>query len=165
MPVLGAGGLSDGRSLAALLSLGCAGGVFGTRFVLTPESQYSDKQKEALIKASHSDTIRTFAFDDARGTLGWPKGTDGRGIRNLTVSEYMNDILEAQRQGKQDDGAQRRMERYKQAAKEVDVDRIVIWAGSGVGSMNSLVKADELVSLITQQTVEAIQRMQSWIET
>ncbi|SJX62027.1 uncharacterized protein SRS1_10656 [Sporisorium reilianum f. sp. reilianum] len=163
-PVLGAGGLADGRSLAALLAAGCAGGVYGTRFVLTPESTYSQLQKEELVRAKGSATLRTFAFDDARGTLGWPQGTDGRGLRNTTVEEYERDLQEQVKAGKEDpEGARRRMERYKQAAKENDTDRIVIWSGTGVGAMDAIVPAQQVVQEITREAIEALSRAQSYV--
>lgn len=164
-PVLGAGGLADGRSLAALLAAGCAGGVYGTRFVLTPESTYSQLQKEELVKAKGSATLRTFAFDDARGTLGWPSGTDGRGLRNKTVEEYERDLADQVKAGKEDpQGAKRRMERYKQAAKENDTDRIVIWSGTGVGAMDAIVPAKQVVQDITREAVDALSRVQSYVQ-
>ncbi|SNX82923.1 uncharacterized protein MEPE_01629 [Melanopsichium pennsylvanicum] len=163
-PVLGAGGLCDGKSLASLLAAGCDGGVFGTRFVLTHESTYSQLQKEELVKAKSSATLRTFAFDDARGTLGWPQGTDGRGLRNRTVEEYEKDLEQEIKQGKVDqDGAKRRMKRYEQAAKQNDTNRIVIWAGTGVGTINSIVSAKQVVQDITREAVDALQRVQSYI--
>lgn len=164
-PVLGAGGLADGHSLAALLAAGCAGGVFGTRFVLTPESTYSQVQKEELVKARSSATLRTFAFDDARGTLGWPHGTDGRGLRNKTVEEYERDLQEQVKAGKENpEAAKRRMERYKQAAKENDTDRIVIWSGTGVGAMDAIVPAEQVVQQITDEAVQALVRVQSYLQ-
>lgn len=164
-PVLGAGGLADGRSLASLLAAGCSGGVFGTRFVLTPESTYSQVQKEALVQAKSSATLRTFAFDDARGTLGWPQGTDGRGLRNKTVEEYERDLQQEVKEGKEDpEGAQRRMERYKQAAKENDTDRIVIWSGTGVGAMGAIVPAEKVVRDITEEAIDALSQVQSYVQ-
>ncbi|KAJ9477974.1 NMO domain-containing protein [Pseudozyma hubeiensis] len=164
-PVLGAGGLADGRSLASLLAAGCAGGVYGTRFVITPESTYSDVQKEELVKARSSATLRTFAFDDARGTLGWPNGTDGRGLRNKTVEEYERDLQEQIKAGKEDaEGAKRRMERYKQAAKENDTDRIVIWAGTGVGAMDAIVPAKQVVQDITREAIDALSAVQGYVQ-
>ncbi|SPO22126.1 uncharacterized protein UTRI_02131_B [Ustilago trichophora] len=163
-PVLGAGGLADGKSLAALLASGCAGAVYGTRFVLTPESTYSQVQKEALVAAKSSETLRTFAFDDARGTLGWPQGTDGRGLRNKTVEEYERDLQEQVKAGKEDpEGAKRRMERYKQAAKENDTERIVIWSGTGVGAMDAIVPAAEVVRQITDEAVQALETVRSYV--
>lgn len=88
-PVIAAGGLVNGGHLAAFLTLGASGGVFGTRFLLSPESKYTDIQRQALINASASDSVRSMAFDHARGTLGWPRGIDGRGLRNSQYLIYL----------------------------------------------------------------------------
>jgi len=80
--VIGAGGLAIGRHVAELLGLGAAGAVLGTRFLLTPESLYSDAHKQALVAADSSSSIRSMAFDQARNALSWPSGVDGRGLRN-----------------------------------------------------------------------------------
>jgi nitronate monooxygenase len=84
-PVLAAGGLVTGAHLAALLALGASGIVIGTRFLLCPESLYTDSQRNALLSADSTQSVRTMAFDEARETLGWPKGIDGRGLHNGSV--------------------------------------------------------------------------------
>ena len=81
-PLVGAGGLAIGTQIASLLTLGVSGVVLGTRFLLSPESLYSDSQRQALIAADSSNSVRTMAFDHARNTLGWPEGVDGRALRN-----------------------------------------------------------------------------------
>lgn len=162
-PVLGAGGLADGKSLASLLAAGCAGAVYGTRFVMTPESTYSDIQKTALTAAKSSETLRTFAFDDARGTLGWPQGTDGRGLRNLTVKEY-EDYIKSNAPSSTDRAAEERRERYKTAAKENDTDRIVIWAGTGIGAINQVAPAAQVVSDITAEAIQALEAAHRYIQ-
>jgi len=80
--VIGAGGLATGGHVAELLGLGAAGAVLGTRFLLTPESLYSDAHKQALVAAVSSSSVRSMAFDQVRGTLGWPSGVNGRGLHN-----------------------------------------------------------------------------------
>lgn len=77
-----AGGLSSGAHVASLLALGASGVVLGTRFLLSPESLYTDAQREALLRAKNNSTVRTMAFDHARGSLDWPEGIDGRALRN-----------------------------------------------------------------------------------
>lgn len=149
-PVLGAGGLSGGRSLAALLTLGAHGGILGTRLLLTPEAAYNDAQKSVLLKAGPGDTKRTMAFDEARGTLGWPAGVDGRGVVNETLRAY-----EAQ-----EGTPEQRRERYSAAEKLGNEARIVTWAGSGVGLMNVIKPAAEVVREVTQDAIEAIQGAQ-----
>lgn len=81
-PIVAAGGLATGAQIASLLTLGASGVALGTRFLLSPESLYSDIQRHALISADSSLSVRTLAFDHVRDTLGWPEGIDGRALRN-----------------------------------------------------------------------------------
>lgn len=81
-PIVAAGGVATGAQIASLLTLGASGVALGTRFLLSPESLYSDIQRHALISADSSLSVRTLAFDYVRDTLGWPKGIDGRALRN-----------------------------------------------------------------------------------
>jgi nitronate monooxygenase len=81
-PILAAGGMVNGGHLAALLTLGASGAVFGTRFLLSPESLYTDVQRQALLAASPSASVRTKAFDVVCNWMGWPPGVDGRALRN-----------------------------------------------------------------------------------
>jgi nitronate monooxygenase len=150
-PLLGAGGLSDGASLASIMALGAAGGVFGTRYLLTPQAQYTDKQKKILLEST-GETLRTMAFDEARGTTGWPKGVDGRGVFNQTVVDY---------DAGHDEESRRK--RYEQAAKEQDSDRIVTWSGTGVGNMNDIIDAADLTQKLTAEAKEAIESLRSVI--
>jgi len=61
-PVLAAGGIGDGRGLAAALALGCAGVWVGTRFLASNEGGALDIQKDAIIKATDEDTRRTYLY-------------------------------------------------------------------------------------------------------
>ncbi|CAD6885879.1 unnamed protein product [Tilletia controversa] len=168
--LIGAGGLASGYSLAALLALGAQGAVFGTRYLLTPEATYTPAQKDLLqslgdAPSSSSSstqkptgdnlTLRTMAFDDARNTLDWPAGVDGRGVRNETVREYERDPSDASQQARQ--------KRFAQAAEEKDVDRLVTWAGTGVGVMHEILPARELTRRLTQEAEEALRSAQSQI--
>jgi nitronate monooxygenase len=83
-PIVAAGGVATGPQIASLLTLGASGVALGTRFLLSPESLYSDIQCHALVSADSSLSVRTLAFDHVRDTLGWPKGVDGRALRNGT---------------------------------------------------------------------------------
>lgn len=81
-PIVAAGGVATGAQIASLLTLGASGVALGTRFLLSPESLYSDVQRRALVSADSSSSVRTMAFDHVRNTLAWPKGVDGRALRN-----------------------------------------------------------------------------------
>ena len=61
-PVLAAGGIGDGRGLAAALVVGCVGVWVGTRFLASHEGGLLDVQKEAIVKATDEDTRRTYLY-------------------------------------------------------------------------------------------------------
>jgi NAD(P)H-dependent flavin oxidoreductase YrpB (nitropropane dioxygenase family) len=63
IPVVGAGGFSDGRGLVAALAYGASGIAMGTRFLLTRESRVPDAVKQRYLKSSVTDTVVTRAID------------------------------------------------------------------------------------------------------
>jgi nitronate monooxygenase len=152
-PLLAAGGIMTGANLAGALAQGADGVVVGTRMLFTPEAAYSDAQKQLLVDAKPGSTMRTMAFDHARGTLGWPKGVDGRGITNETVKDF-----EAQAG---DDEGRRRI--YKEAESKGDTARIVTWAGTGVGLANEIKPAEDIVAEMTADAVKAVNRLSSFV--
>lgn len=128
--IIAAGGLANGKQAAALLVLGASGVVFGTRFLLSPESLYTDLQRQVLIAAGHSSTLRTMAFDLVRGTMEWPTGVDGRAIYNLTVMDL--------EKGKPLEEVQKS---FREAVKAGDKSRMLVWSGTGVGLMTEIKSA------------------------
>ena len=125
---MAAGGLSTGAHVATLLTLGAAGAVLGTRFLLTEESLYRPSQKDALIRAQN--TLRTTAFDEARGTTGWPNGIDGRGLHNRLVKNVESGMppIEVKKD-------------FEEALRDDDADGMVVWAGAGISLMKEVKKA------------------------
>jgi nitronate monooxygenase len=77
VPVLAAGGIADGRGLAAALALGADGVWVGTRFVASEESEAHADYKKRLVGARETDTVYTEAFH-----LGWPPHSPHRVLRN-----------------------------------------------------------------------------------
>ena len=67
LPMIAAGGIGDGRGLAAALALGADGAVFGTRFIGSMESVAHPRYKERILRAHASETMHTTLFD-----IGWP---------------------------------------------------------------------------------------------
>ena len=61
-PVLAAGGIGDGRGVAAALAMGCVGVWVGTRFLASKEGGIMDVQKDAILAATDEDTRRTFLY-------------------------------------------------------------------------------------------------------
>lgn len=82
VPVLAAGGIADGRGLAAALALGADGAVVGTRFLLAAEAAIPLEYRRSLLAATETDTVLGAIFDG-----GWPDAKH-RVIRNSTVSAW-----------------------------------------------------------------------------
>ena len=82
IPVVAAGGIADGRGVAAALALGAAGVWIGTRFVASEEIGVHPFYRERLINAVETDTVHSTVFD-----VGWP-GAPGRTLRNSTFDRW-----------------------------------------------------------------------------
>jgi nitronate monooxygenase len=80
VPVVAAGGISDGRGLVAALALGAVGAQMGTRFLLARESGAHPAYRRRLLAATEEDTVVTRVFT----------GRPARGLRNRFVEEYLS---------------------------------------------------------------------------
>jgi NAD(P)H-dependent flavin oxidoreductase YrpB (nitropropane dioxygenase family) len=78
-PVIAAGGIADGRGLAAILALGAQAAWIGTRFLAATEANVHDEYQQQVLAASETDALYTTAFDG-----GWP-GAPHRALRNSTL--------------------------------------------------------------------------------
>jgi nitronate monooxygenase len=82
VPVVAAGGIADGRGLAAALALGAQGAVVGTRLVATVEAFAHERYKARLLAADETESVLTTAFE-----IGWP-GAPHRVLRNDSVDRW-----------------------------------------------------------------------------
>jgi len=85
-PVLSAGGIADGRGLAAALALGADGVLLGTRFMATPEAPIHGNFKKAIVKSDGHDTLLT-EIPDIAGERVWP-GAMSRAQRNRFIERW-----------------------------------------------------------------------------
>src|SRR5580658_3885584 len=83
VPVVAAGGIADGRGLAAALALGAAGAWIGTRFLASREAAIHPRYRELLLRASETDTV----FLEELFDVNWPKAPH-RVLRNKTVESW-----------------------------------------------------------------------------
>ncbi|GAA5954386.1 hypothetical protein JCM10213_005367 [Rhodosporidiobolus nylandii] len=134
--LLAAGGLASPASISSALSSGASGAVIGTALEVALESLLPPAQKDLLVRAkSAEETDRGIKWDIARdGRNVWPGGVDGRALRNVTSREEI-----------EEGGEEWAHERYKKAVEEKDVERVVTWAGTGVGDISSIRPAREIV--------------------
>ena len=87
LPVLAAGGIADGRGIAAALMLGAAGVMLGSRFYGSTEALVHAAAQQALISASGDDTVRGDVFDLLRGWQ-WPAAYRLRTLANAMTARF-----------------------------------------------------------------------------
>lgn len=139
--VFAAGGISEGRGVAAALVLGAEGVVLGTRFMACKEIELPREFRDVVLAASDGgrSTVRGTIFDELKGPSIWPAGYDGRAVCAASYADFANgvDVDEIRK-------------RYLEAAGEDhkgfggDV-RGAVWAGTGVGLVNEIQEAGDIV--------------------
>lgn len=144
IPVIAAGGIADGRGLAAVLLLGATGGWLGTRFVASEEWAGGDWEQRAVLAASADDTVRTTVYDQVREAP-FPDGIGDRVLRNAfntTWDRRAGDIA-AHREA-----LRRELEAGAQRSDPTVVD---ISAGVAAGLITTLEPAGDIVRRIVEE--------------
>ncbi|MGB7034854.1 MAG: nitronate monooxygenase [Xanthobacteraceae bacterium] len=147
--VVAAGGIADGRGLAAALALGAEGILVGTRFYASVESLGHDGAKARIVGASGEDTVRTSTFDAVRG-YSWPDGIMGRALRNHFTGRW---------HGRERDLAgmiEGEMDRYRAAAARADFDTAVVFTGEGADLIDEVLPAGEIVTRLVADAERAL---------
>jgi len=140
-PVLAAGGIADGRGLAAALALGAAGALMGTRFQATLEALVPPEVVKALLGAHGADTVRSRVLDLARGAP-WPEKYVARTLRNAFLETWHDT-------------------RIGSAAREAyrnDPEAAPVWVGQAVDLITWVEPAEDLVAAIAAEAEAALAR-------
>ena len=156
--LLAAGGIGDGRGIAASLMLGAHGVLIGSRYWATQEAIVPAQFQQAAINATGDDTMRTSVPDVARG-LSWPTGFDIRVLKNKLMNEY-HDKLDNLREGE----ASHIAERYINAAKNGNCDDGGIVVGEVTGLISDLPTAAELTERLGTQTELVLKNAKNLIQ-
>lgn len=151
VPVVAAGGLFDGRGLAASLTLGADGVWIGTRFIATPEAWGTSGYKQRLIDMAEDDTVISKAFS----------GKTCRVVRNAYTQHFEEHPEElkpfpAQLLASMEDGAN-----HLGAGPDTEVDpEREFWpAGQGVGAIDELIPAGDLVRQFVAEAEAVFERV------
>lgn len=151
VPVVAAGGLFDGRGLAASLALGAEGVWIGTRFIATPEAWGTPGYKQRLIDMAEDDTVVSKAFS----------GKTCRVVRNAYTQHFEDHPEElkpfpAQLLASMEDGAN-----HLGAGPDTEVDpEREFWpAGQGVGAIGELIPAGDLVRQFVAEAEAVFERV------
>jgi len=148
--VVAAGGIADGRGLAAALMLGADGVLLGTRFHVSGESLAAPTAKAKIVAASGDRTVRGTVFDVARDAP-WPDEFTGRGLVNRFTETWhgREAALAADAAAKA---------QYEQAADKRDFDTAVVWAGEAIDLIRSVEPAGAIVARIVAEAEAALAR-------
>jgi NAD(P)H-dependent flavin oxidoreductase YrpB (nitropropane dioxygenase family) len=149
VPVLAAGGVADGRGLAAALALGADGVLLGTRFLASDEAPIAKGFKDAIVESDGHDTLVTDIPDVAHGQV-WP-GAYVRVRRNRFIEEWMGRENELRRHRAEVSAG------LRAAAKAGDPDRGAVMLGQTAGLIDRVEPAGDLVRQISRDA-EAILR-------
>jgi nitronate monooxygenase len=138
VPVVAAGGIADGRGLAAALALGAVGILLGTRFVAARESMAEEFWKKALLESDAEATTITDVFS----------GLYARALRNTFSREYAESGAPVLPPLLQRNAA---ADVYAASARRQDGSYMPLWSGQSVGLIHDLPGAAEVVEAIVRE--------------
>jgi len=151
IPVLAAGGVADGRGLAAALALGASGALVGTRFQVSPEALVDAEIVKAILNGHGEDTERSRVLDIARRSP-WPERYTARTLRNAFLEQWRDrpDELAADTAALDD---------YQRGANRGDMDVVAVWAGEGIDLITEAQSARNVVGAMAELAEESVRRI------
>jgi enoyl-[acyl-carrier protein] reductase II len=152
VPVVAAGGIVDGRGLAAALSLGADGVWVGTRFIATPEARSVLGYKEALLRTPEDGTVITRAYTGKTCRVVRNKYTDEFDAAGGTPEPFPMQVLKSMQDGANHLGGD-------ETTPDVDPEREFWPAGQGVGAIDDLVPAGELVERFVREAEQVLDKV------
>lgn len=149
VPVLAAGGIGDGRGLAAALMLGASGVLAGTRFYAAAEALSTTEARQRLVSATGDGTCRTTVYDLVRG-YDWPAGHTMSVLANEFTARWHG--AEADLRDHLDDVAPE----FRQAVAARDYDTANVTVGQAAGVISAVVSAADIVTSMAEQAESAL---------
>lgn len=151
VPVLAAGGIADGRGIAAALALGAAGALIGTRFQATAEATVDPAVVRTILDGRGEETERNRILDIARGS-DWPSTYTARTLGHPYLDQWRGREAELAADP-----------RAAQLAYQADVARgeippLPVWASEAVDLITDLPPAAGLVATLAEQAEKALDR-------
>jgi nitronate monooxygenase len=144
IPIVAAGGIADGRGLAAALMLGAAGVLMGTRFYATQDSAGAQAAKERIRAAAGDDTLRSIVFDISRRNV-WPAPYTGRCLRNAHADRWYGREIELMR------NLDEESPKYAAAREAGDFDIAAVIAGEAAGLIHDIPSARDVIERVVRK--------------
>ena len=155
--LVAAGGIMDGRGVAAAISLGASGAVLGTRYLASPESNIAKGYRDAVLRASDGgiNTARGKLYDSLRGTTDWPANYGGRSVLNESWRDAAKGMSFEENKRLYDDALKTGDEGWGEKA------RLTTYAGSGVGLVKSVKPAAEITEEVREDAKRILKHASS----
>ncbi|MCJ1376717.1 hypothetical protein MMC20_007962 [Loxospora ochrophaea] len=142
--LVAAGGIVDGRGVAAGFALGASAAALGTRFLACSETPIAKGYKDEVVQAQDGGvtTVRSRVYDQLRGTTGWPPRYNARGIINQSFHDAQGGLVTRENKAL-----------YAEALKNGDLGwgvrgRLTTYAGTAVGLVDKVMSAEEILKEI-----------------
>lgn len=152
VPVVAAGGIVDGRGLAAALALGADGVWVGTRFIATPEARGVRGYKDVLLRAREDDTVVTRAYTGKTCRVIANRYTELYERGELQPDPFPMQVVRTIQEGVNHLGGD-------EDTPGVDPEREFFPAGQGVGAIHEIVPAAELVQRFVDEAEAVLTKL------
>ena len=145
-PVIAAGGIAGGRSLAAVLAAGAEGAMLGTALLATPEAtEVAEASKQRIVESDGQDTVFSTAWDIVSGAP-WPAGVGNRTRRDDLVMRW---------EGREDELRQQ-VEEVRAELKERPVEQVLM--GQSAGFVGAVRPVAEVIASICEDAEAVLRR-------
>lgn len=150
IPVIGAGGIVDGRGILAVLNLGAEAVQIGTRFAATIESSAHSVYKQKIVEAKDTDTVTVLKKI---------------GMARLFKNKFSVDAVNLETSGAEIEKLRELLGRKREMMGifEGNIDDGMMEAGQGAGLINDIPSVEELFTRLTSEFDEALNKSKSWL--
>ena len=151
IPVVAVGGIADGRTMAAALTLGAQGVMMASRFIATKECQVHENIKNELVKRQEFDTT----------IYGQSTGKQGRGLKTKAVEEIL--ILEGKGGGLNELLPLISGEKMKEAWEKGIVESAPLAVGQSIGLIKEVMSCQNLLDTMARDAEESLARAKKMV--
>jgi nitronate monooxygenase len=149
VPIVAAGGIADGRGLAAAMALGAEGVLMGTRFYASREAEGHAEAKRRIVNAGSGQTVRSIVFDLSRRNP-WPNSYTGRVLHNHHLERWLGHEHELEARSEEIS------REYTSARRRGDFDIAAVIAGEACALIHDIPPAAEIVERIVTEAERLI---------